>query len=218
MRLHLTLSRNSESIPYDHVPVLAGALHKWLGHNKWHNDISLYSFSWLSGGVSNKNGISFPNGARWFVSAYEASFIKSLISGIQRDPSINYGLEVRSITIEEDPTFISAHTFNLASPVLIKRTETGRVRHYFFTDKEADHLLGETLKTKLKKAGLSEEGIKVWFDRQYPFAKTKLVNYNGIGNKASICPVTIEGTQEQLAFAWNVGIGNSAGIGFGALK
>jgi CRISPR/Cas system endoribonuclease Cas6 (RAMP superfamily) len=30
--------------------------------------------------------------------------------------------------------------------------------------------------------------------------------------------VIIKGTPEQLAFAWNVGLGNSTGIGFGALN
>ncbi|MGN9307593.1 CRISPR-associated endoribonuclease Cas6 [Enterococcus faecium] len=56
------------------------------------------------------------------------------------------------------------------------------------------------------------------FDRTYYAAKTKLVYYKNIGNKTSICPVIIEGTPEQIAFAWNVGVGNSTGIGFGALK
>ena len=41
---------------------------------------------------------------------------------------------------------------------------------------------------------------------------------NGIKNKASICPVIVKGTSEQIAFAWNVGVGNSTGIGFGALN
>ena len=43
-------------------------------------------------------------------------------------------------------------------------------------------------------------------------------NYNGVENKASWCPVIVEGKPETKAFAWNVGLGNSTGIGLGAIK
>ena len=45
-----------------------------------------------------------------------------------------------------------------------------------------------------------------------------MVTYNGIKNRASLVPIVIEGTTEQITFAWSVGLGNSTGIGFGALK
>lgn len=49
MRLHLKLSANSQPVNFNHLPVLAGALHKWLGPNSEHDGLSLYSFSWLQG-------------------------------------------------------------------------------------------------------------------------------------------------------------------------
>ncbi len=79
-------------------------------------------------------------------------------------------------------------------------------------------LLTETLKRKLKIAGLPDDKINVSFQSDYSGAKTKIIYYNNIGNKVNICPVIIEGTPEQIAFAWNVGVGNSTSIGFGALK
>lgn len=218
MRIHLTITKNQFIVPYDHIPILTGAIHKWLGHNDWHNQLSLYSFSWLKGGERGNNGLHFPKGAEWFISAYETALIKKIIQGIQDDPEINYGLTVKLITIQETPQFNESHSFTLASPVLIKRSEGEKVKHFLFSDNQADELLTETLKTKLKKAGLNAEGVHVTFNRDYPYPKTKLINYNGIGNKASICPITVNGTPEQIAFAWNVGIGNSTGIGFGALN
>jgi CRISPR-associated endoribonuclease Cas6 len=198
--------------------MLVGTLHKWLGLNEWHNRISFYSFSWLKGAERGNNGLYFPRGAEWFISAYNTEFIKKLIEGIQDDPAINYGFKVKAITVQENPSFNDSHLFTLASPVLIKRKEGERVKHFLFSDKQADELMTETLITKLKKAELNSEGVRISFNKDYPFPKTKLVNYNGIGNKASICPVAITGTPEQIAFAWNVGIGNSTGIGFGALN
>jgi CRISPR-associated endoribonuclease Cas6 len=218
MRIHLNTTKNLSIVPYDNIPVLVGSLHKWLGQNEWHNEVSLYSFSWLKGGERGNNGLYFPRGADWFLSAYDTDLIKKLIEGIQYDPTINYGLEVKSITIQETPPFGESHSFTLASPVLIKRMIGEKVKHFLFSDNQADELLTETLITKLKKAKLNPEGVQITFNRDYPFAKTKLVNYNGIGNKSSICPVTVKGTPEQISFAWNVGIGNSTGIGFGALN
>lgn len=218
MRIHLTLTRNQSLVPYDHLPVLVGTLHKWLGQNEWHNQLSFHSFSWLRRGSTGNNGLLFRSGAEWFISSYHREFMKRLIAGIQNDPKINYGLTVTSITVQEDPTFAESHTFTVASPVLIKRTQGQRIKHYVFSDNQSGDLLTETLMTKLNKAGLNSAGVRIAFDQSYSRPKTKLVNYNGIQNRASFCPVTVQGTPEQIAFAWNVGIGNSTGIGFGALN
>lgn len=218
MRIHLSLTNSKSIVPFNHIPMLVGTIHKWFGQNDWHDQTSLYSFSWLKGGERRSEGLNFPKGAEWFISAFNNNLIKKLIQGIQDDPTINHGLIVKSVTIQDDPLFNENQSFTLASPVLIKRKEGDRVKHFIFSEDRADELMTETLITKLNKAGLKSGGVQISFDRKYPFPKTKLVNYNGIENKASICPVTIKGTPEQIAFAWNVGIGNSTGIGFGALN
>ncbi len=218
MRLLIKISPNSAKVPFDHIPMLVGSLHKWLGKNDYHSQIALHSFSWLKGGRQSRGSLDFPQGAEWFINSYDTGFIKKIVSGIQTDPSINFGLSAREITIIEDPVFRNEHFFTVASPVLIKRRIEDKIKHYLFSDPESNNFLTETLITKLKKAGLESSGVHVKFDTDYKLSQTKLVNYNGIGNKASICPVTIKGTPEQIAFAWNVGIGNSTGIGFGALN
>jgi CRISPR-associated endoribonuclease Cas6 len=218
MRLNLTITKSAETVPFDHIPALVGTFHKWLGKNEWHDQISLHSFSWLKGGTRLNNGLFFPRGAEWFISSHDITLTKRLIEGIQHDPTINYGLSVHAITIQQDPQFNDSHSFHLASPVLIKRRDGERIKHYLFSDKESDDLLTETLVKKLDKAGLDSSNVKVSFNKKYRFPKTKLVNYNGIHNRASLCPVIVDGTPEQIAFAWNVGIGNSTGIGFGALN
>ena len=75
----------------------------------------------------------------------------------------------------------------------------------------------ETLAHKLRRAGLDEAGVSVRFDRGYYAARTKRCTYKGVHNVANFCPVMVSGSPEQLAFAWDVGIGNSTGIGFGSL-
>ena len=69
MRLHFTLSPNTETVPFGYQRLLTGTFHKLLGENAVHDAISLYSLSWLHGGVTMRNGkkieggLDFPQGA-----------------------------------------------------------------------------------------------------------------------------------------------------------
>ncbi len=218
MRIHLITTGTKKTIPFNYQHILTGALHKWAGRNIVHDEMSLYSFSWLQGGEPLKNGLAFHQGARYFISSSNDGFIKSIIGGIKADPEIAFNLKVQEIVIQEDPAFKNKEKFHAASPIFIRRHVDGKDIHYSFREKESNKLLTETLKNKLKKAGINNAGVEVSFDDNYPNAKTKIISYNDIGNKVNICPVIIKGSPKQIAFAWNVGVGNSTGIGFGALK
>jgi len=60
--------------------------------------------------------------------------------------------------------------------------------------------------------------LNVYFDIDYTSAYTKGTMFKGIFTKGSVCPIIVEGSSEQIAFLWDVGIGNSTGIGFGSLS
>ncbi|WP_211204019.1 CRISPR-associated endoribonuclease Cas6 [Chloroherpeton thalassium] len=196
---------------------MAGIFHKWVNDAEIHDSLSLYSFSWLRGGGVNNNNLDFPKGGYWFISIYDSETLMKIIKQIQINPNIAYGMTVKEVVIFETPEFSSEQRFMLATPIFIKRTMDKKSIHYLYFDNESDKLMTETLKTKLKKAGINDESLKISFDRSYDKAKVKLISYKGIKNKANLCPVIITGKPETLAFAWNVGIGNSTGIGFGAL-
>ena len=143
--------------------------------------------------------------------------IRSIAKGIMQNPQVNWGMEVREMTVQETPAFTPRQRFQVASPVLVKRTLGEREQHFTFSDNGVNDLLTETLRFKLEKAGLHDDSLSVQFDKAYRQPKTKKVNYKGIGNMASVCPVIVQGRPESVAFAWNVGVGNSTGIGLGAL-
>lgn len=219
MRIHLKLSPSTAIIPFNHQPQLTGALHKWLGQNNdLHSQPSLYSFSWLEGGKTQKDGLTFSGGATFFISASDDNVIKKIISGIQEDPKINFGLVVEEISIRPDHAFGTERLFYVASPVLVKKKVENREQHFTYQDDESEIILTEILKTKLKISGLPDTAVSVKFQKDYEGAKTKIIHYNKIGNRVNLCPVIVKGTPEQVRFAWNVGVGNSTGIGFGALK
>lgn len=218
MRIYLTLSKNTEIVPYNHQTKLVGALHKWLGNNQVHDTISLYSISWLRGGKASAKGLDFPQGATWFISAYNVDFIKQLVSAIMQDANVCYGMKVENIRIQNAPNFGQSALFYVANPVFVKRNTNFQITHYTFQDAEANTFLTETLQSKLKTAGLPTEGVKVQFHSTYTDAKVKLIQYKSTDIRCSRCPVRVEGSPEQIAFAWAVGVGNGTGVGFGALQ
>ncbi|MFW5982942.1 MAG: CRISPR-associated endoribonuclease Cas6 [bacterium] len=218
MRVHIQFTKPNEIIPYNHQEVLTGAFHKWIGKNIIHNDISLYSFSRLSGAKADKKGLTFPFGAKWFISIYDKELFKKLLSGIVESPEIRWGMKVQDFFVQPEPDFTHQTEFYAASPIFIKRSINNRQKHYLFSDKESSELLTETLIHKMKVAGLNENDVKVEFNLKSSKPKTAKVTYNGIDNRASICPVNIIANNEIKAFAWNVGLGNSTGIGFGAIS
>lgn len=219
MRLYLKLSKNKEIIPFNYQHLLTGAIHKWIGEdNTEHGEVSLYSFSWLQNVKTSKAGISLMSNSYFFISAYEEVLIKSILKGIMSDPTVCCGSKVYDVQIMETPSFGLKERFLLGSPVFIKRRLEENERHIIYTDEASGEYLTETMSKKLSLAGLAKEGLTILFDKDYVNPHTKLIDYKGIKNRANVCPVVIEGTPEQIAFAWNVGIGNSTGIGFGALK
>lgn len=218
MRLHLKIQTNNEIIPFDHQHYLTGAVHKWLGKNNEHGDVSLFSFSWLQGGKKTTTGLHFGKQTALFFSSYDIVLIKKLIRGIQSDNRIYNGFTVEEMVIQEDPDFSNQTYFQLASPILIKRKIEQNIQHITYKNASANLYLKETLATRMEKAGIAGEDFEISFNPSNGNASTKLVKYKSIENRANWCPITIYGSNTIKQFAWNVGIGNSTGIGFGAIK
>lgn len=218
MRIHLKIRTTNKIIPFDHQPLLTGVIHKWLGLNEEHGQLSLYCFSQLEGGKATNNGLTFERGTSFFFSSHNINLIKRIINGIQTDPSMFYGLQVSEIIIQEDPDLTDRELFFVASPIFIKRRIGDKIDHVVYDDLRANAYLKETLQTKMDVAGISDDTFEIRFEKTYPKAGTKKITYNNVQNRANWCPVIIEGKPETKLFAWNVGLGNSTGIGFGAIK
>lgn len=217
MRLYFDLSPNTGPVPWEYQHFLIGTLHKWLGRNELHDGISLYSLSWLSGGQRKGEALQFAKGAKWFVSFFDVDLCKRVLSASLSNCEVCCGMKVIGVQIEENRKFEDQHRFLAATPILARRFDGKRLVHLTFKDLEADLVLTQTLQTKLKQAGLTADAVRVSFDRTYPKARTKLVTIKGIHNKASLCPVIVQGPPESVSFAWDVGVGHSTGSGFGAL-
>lgn len=167
----------------------------------------------------DRKGLDFRNGASLFISAPDPDLLAALIQGVFRGQDICWGMRVEEITMKVTPDFGQRHRFLVQSPILIKRKEPTDKHYQFYypSDPESNGFMTETLQLKLRKMNKSED-VQVRFDPNFHNPSIKKMTYRGIENKASLCPVIVEGNPEAVAFAWEVGIGNSTGIGFGALK
>jgi CRISPR-associated endoribonuclease Cas6 len=221
MRLNLRLSGNTEPVPFDHLHQLTGALHKWLGWNEIHDELSLHSFSWLEGGRPGGGGLAFPRGATWALSFHDADAARRLLDGILSEPEVAYGMRVFEVQEQLVPAFSGRYRFKVAGPVVARARRGDGGRDYLmWDDPRAAEALTRVLRRKLEKAGFPPEHVdaSVEFDRSYPGARSKLATIKGISHKASLCPVIVTGTPEAVRFAWEVGIGELTGSGFGAVR
>jgi CRISPR-associated endoribonuclease Cas6 len=207
-----------EPVDFSYQQKQVGTIHKWLGINDIHDQMSLYSFSWLKGGKKVNEHLDFSHGASFFISFYDTSKLKNIIKGIQSEPDVFYGMSVTDITIQEVPMFDTKQRFMAESPIFLKYSKDKKSTYYYFNDAESNNILTNNAKHKLRKAGLSDLGLNVYFDIDYTSAYTKGTMFKGIFTKGSVCPIIVEGSSEQIAFLWDVGIGNSTGIGFGSLS
>lgn len=220
MRVHIRLSPNRQTVPFNYQPHLTGAFHKWTERDSnLHDNISLYSFSWLQQARAGDKGLDFPRGSSFFASIYDLDTFKKLINGIRKSPDWAFGMRVTNLYIEPDPELPSGrHWFKPGSPFLVKRSIKGQgTEYYTHLDQETEALLTETLQHKLKIAGIDDPQACIELDKNCQEAKTKIIDYKGIKNKTVWSPVFVTGSTESLVLAWNVGIGNSTGIGFGSL-
>ena len=219
MRIYLHLTANTDIVPFNYQQYLVGAFHKWLGENELHDDISLYSLSWLSGGKKVRQGLIFPEGAEFFISSPLKDLHTKLIQGVFDGAYINWGMSVESVTMRVTPEFGRKHRFIAQSPIFIQRHIKGRkhAKYYFPSDPEANDYLTETLRHKLERMVLPTE-VSVAFDPEYHSAHPKKVNFHGIDLRAAYHPVIVEGHPRAVQAAWEMGVGNSTGVGFGALR
>lgn len=219
MRIYLRLSKNSKTIPFNYQELLTGVIHKWIGeNNNIHGKPGRYCFSWIQNSSVNKDGIELKRDAYFFIGSQDIGLIKSIIKGILADPTMFSGVKVTDVQIKDTPEFEPNQSFWMASPVLLKVKDGEKTRHVTLEDSDFEEVLTDSLKRRLEKAEISSDGLTVILNPQTNFRQTKLVTYKGIKNKASFAPIIINGTQEQIEYAWSVGLGNSTGIGFGSLK
>ncbi|KGN92591.1 CRISPR-associated endoribonuclease Cas6 [Porphyromonas canoris] len=220
MKIKLSISGNNSFVPFVHQPLLVGTIQKWLGDNEWHGNKSPFSFSRLRGGraVKGMNGMMFESTGSLIIGTPYKEVLDRFVDGISKDPTMFNGLVVQEILVMGDPDLSGCDIFYPVSPILLKQKQPeGGYSHIIFSDKEADKVLTESLQAKLRMGGLEDPSAYAEFIRDSGGAKGMLIDYRGVKNKTSWCPIRIVGKPETKLYIWNIGIGHSTGIGFGCI-
>ena len=221
MRLNITISPSRQVVPFVHQRMLAGVIHKWIGENEEHGALSLYSFSRLINAQKGGGGLVFPKGTSFFISAYDRSLLHRIIKGVQKDPTMFGGLVVDEVQILSDPDLSETSRFCCGSPLFVKENVGNNQKHLLYNDPRSNEVMRRILCKKMDSVGYEYGDFEIYFDQAYPRASTKIIKYKSksreIANRCNICPVIIKGDQRVKQFAWNVGLGSSTGIGFGAI-
>jgi len=220
MKIRIHLSSNKEAVPYNYAHRLSSVFHHWLGPNKIHDVMSLYSIGWLQGGQSAAGSLHFPRGARWEIGIWQDEVAEKLIQGLLLKPMVLFGMRVRRVDRVEEPDFSKGQfRFWAGSPIILRKVEDDYSRTFVCYDKpnESSSIMTRILHKKMKEAGIKEQTAKMKFDERFDKPKTKLIDIKGIKNRGSMCPVITDGSPEILKLAWTVGAGELTGSGFGSL-
>lgn len=225
MRLRLRLSASHGLVPFDYQHRLTSRFWQWLGPSDDHDDTSLYSLSFLSGGRATRTRndrpmLDFPDGATWTVSAPFPDLHRRLMQGVFQDPVLDWGMRVEEIHDEPLPALGVMQRFRVNGAVLVRaEREDGTQEHLTWDDPAADEALTRVFRWKLHLAGRDDlvETAQMRFDRDYPKARTKLVSIKGLKYRCNECPVLVMGEPEAVLFAYLVGAGELTGSCLGAL-
>lgn len=222
MKIQIRLSPNRAIIPFNYAHQLTGLFHHWLGPNKWHSCLSLYSLGWLRGGHAINGGLHFGDGAYWEIGIYDDELAETLISGVILKDFEFYGMRFIKAEPLKKPDFDKKSMRFLAGSPIITRAkpdENGHRAYHIYNDIESDRIMQRVLWKKMMEADLSDHipNTKIYFDRSFRTPKTKLISIKGIHNTGSICPVIVEAPPVVQEFAWIVGAGELTGSGFGSL-
>lgn len=229
MKLRIEFSRNTELVPFTYMTNLNGYLHKILGaNNQYHNDISLYSTSFLHNGkiTKNKKGLNFPRGAVWYVSSPNNDFILKFINNVYKNQTFAFGMEVVSVNVVDSELVNRGeyYLFQTKSPILLKERNhvTKKNEYYTFNDDESktSEIMKRVILKKAQKHGLNihEDDFNISFNQRFENKKIKWIKIKSINNKTSMCPIFVKTKRKDVAeFIHSVGVGHSTGSGFGFL-
>lgn len=195
-----------------------GMIHTILGKdNPYHDNFSNYSVSFLRGGKLTSEGLIYPDGGKLYISSPDETFIETILINIihnrslkLRDmPLISY--EVCDIRVNNKYDVIET-----LSPILLK-TKGKRIT---FKDNEFITILEQQCISKLTKNGLTHTDLKGFTIKPFHFenAKVQLPKIKNVVNPSSHVMLVVEGTAKARKMIYEMGLGNSTGCGFGAVK
>lgn len=220
MRIKINFAGINDSIPINSQHIVNSFIHKCLGENNiYHDKPSDYCISMLAGGNMNsdKNTLSFKNGAYIIVSTIDHVFLNTLIAGVMKIKQIE-NFKFVGLEFLEDYFYDGYNHFKTFTPILLKEKVDNKV---VFTTIENDNfvekLKEQTIRTIKKiNSKLDVSDLEIILHNT-GVQKTKTIIINTLPNKASLCHLSIKCNKKVAELLYNIGLGHSTGSGFGMI-
>lgn len=220
MRLKLLFSKNDIPVPLSTQSNVNSFIHANLGtDNKYHDSFSDYSISTLQGGYRRSQDIDYPKGGYVFVTTNNMDFINSLTVGLYNGNKthLGWGMEYKGMDIIGLDINKKYDIVFTISPILLKDHQTKRlitVKDDIFVDKLKDNCL-----KKLSRY-FTPNQLRTFDITLFKGERSKTVNVivKDIINQCSVVKLVVNGSPKVRETLYGLGLGNSTGCGFGAVK
>jgi len=238
MRIKITLKGpNNLEIPYNYNYALSSLIYNTIADSnlakKLHASDSFKFFTFSQIKVKqpkfNKNGIIAKNGIfSFYLSSPINKLIKSLTCGFLEKKIIFLNEKMNTMTVEliKTPIFNDKVRFNTISPIIIraKREVNGKLRIWDLAPSE-DFFKGienNLIKKYCVFNKINQTSKKIKAQSEMANVKRKRITINNDSkptyHRAYLMDLILEGDNDLINFAYDVGLGEKNSMGFGMIK
>lgn len=228
MIIKVYFQKPNRTIRFDEQYNVRGFVYNMLGDkaSKYHDKFSPFSVSFVQGGKmkQDKSGIIFEENPYIQISTthneiYE-DFIESIENAIDNKTANLCGLY--PIRYEDYLDFKCNKTFDVIktiSPILLKKDwyKGGEKRKINCKDENWLYELNKNCKEKLQHEGIEDNSFKIVIGNKDAM-RTKMITIGGVFNPCTDGVMTVYGKENTRRKLYELGLGHSTGIGFGAIK
>lgn len=219
MRFRVNLTRPTTDVPVNNQHEMNGFIHAILGrNNSYHDSVSDYSISSLQGGRLDRetNSLKFDEDVpHIYVASQNSTFIGDFMAGIMTADASVFGMKPDGvdITCDFNPNNYCDDIITI-SPILIRNKDDRKIT---FEDPEWIERVKKNCIGKLKHRGIEDDTFDIELIKT-DSSKRKCVWVGDVFNPCSSVRLKVTGRKNTRRILYNLGIGNSTGSGFGAVK
>ena len=219
MRLRINLTHPTQDVPVNNQHQMNGFIYAILGNdNPYHDSVSDYSISSLQGGKlkDDKLTLSFEeSNPHFYVASQNSAFIGDFVLGTKRENISVFGMKIDNIDITYD---FRPHDYCddiiTISPILIRGKDDRKIQ---FDSPEWSVEIMRNCTGKLRHQGIEDKTFRIELVATGK-PKKKCVWVGDVFNPCSSVRLRVYGKKKTREALYNLGIGNSTGSGFGAVK
>lgn len=221
MIIKVYFEKTEKSIPFNHQHQMNGFIYKMLGEksNKYHDTFSCYSVSNIQGCKmkEDKSGLVFPGEPYIQIASDNTEvcndFVCAIINTIDNKSANFFGLHPVRFETYDFPCGKKFDIMRTISPILLKQNG----RKITINDENWLKVLNENCRAKLANNGIEDKSFKIVIGNR-DNVRSKMVYVGDVFNPCTDGVFTVYGKESTRRKLYNMGIGNSTGTGFGAVK